>query len=344
MTSLDLLAGPRGRRFCLAAVTGLSDDLWSLSLRSAWDPGNASLRAELCAAIGSHEVLRSISEAPDAALLTALADAVDRAAYWQPPDETDGLAAIPAMLTALGPVADILSGRIAGSWWSSGIGAGSQRAVQWIDESDMPAPQLSGATGRVADWHRRTVESERAASRWTRSLKKRPGSSWWSTPALSQLVHTTRSLPGLGAAGLLLVEDGAGWDRARVWPLAPVPSARILEIRGPADWVDLVERHPLEVTQTWRKTAWETTGIDGTWLIPDFAAVAREYDGVHLTVAGYLTTAGRPLDAGNGRTILAGWDPDATYWLADVLRPAGDPVEWTNPVVGTTPEWSPTAR
>lgn len=344
MTSIDLLAGPRGRRFCLAVVTGLSDESWSLALRSAWDPGDATLRADLCAAIGSRDTLLSISEASDTALLKALADAVDCAAYWQPPDELDDLAATPWMLAALRPVADILSDRIVGSWWSSDIDAGSQHAVQWIDEHDMPAPALSGAAERVARWREQTVESERAAARWSRSLEKRTGSSWWSTPALSSLVQTSRSLPGLGAAGLLLVEDGAGRERARVWPLTPEPGARILELRGPEDWVDLVESHPLEVTQTWRKTAWDTTGIDGRWFIPDFAAVAQEYDGVHLTVEGYLVTAGRPLNAGNGRTILAGWDPDTTYWLADVLRPSGEPAEWVNGAVGTTAEWTPTAR
>jgi hypothetical protein len=26
--------------------------------------------------------------------------------------------------------------------------------------------------------------------------------------------------------------------------------------------------------------------------------------------------------------MLAGWDPDQTYWLADVLEPAGAPARW----------------
>lgn len=108
--------------------------------------------------------------------------------------------------------------------------------------------------------------------------------------------------------------------------------------------MDLVQSLPLEVTQTRRKTAFENTGFDIRWLIPDFAAVAQEYDGVHLTVTGYLTTAGRPLAAAGGMTMLAGWDPDATYWLADVLGHSGEASEWENPVVGTIAEWVPTAR
>jgi hypothetical protein len=55
------------------------------------------------------------------------------------------------------------------------------------------------------------------------------------------------------------------------------------------------------------------TGWTGRWLIPDYAAVADDWDAVHLTVAGYLTTAGIAIPAGGARTMLAGWDPDASH-------------------------------
>jgi hypothetical protein len=46
-------------------------------------------------------------------------------------------------------------------------------------------------------------------------------------------------------------------------------------------------------------------------------------------VRGYLMTAGRALEVDDGRaTVLAGWDPDATFWLNDVLRLAGPPTYW----------------
>ena len=63
-------------------------------------------------------------------------------------------------------------------------------------------------------------------------------------------------------------------------------------------------------------------------------AVGREFDAVHLTVDGYLSTAGRalPVDVpGAGRpvrTLLGGWDPDATWWLTDVLPALGAPTDW----------------
>ena len=60
----------------------------------------------------------------------------------------------------------------------------------------------------------------------------------------------------------------------------------------------------------------------------DYAAASRDYDAVHLTAGGYLTTAGLALPVNGARCLLAGWDPDETYWLADVLTIAGSPVRW----------------
>ena len=62
--------------------------------------------------------------------------------------------------------------------------------------------------------------------------------------------------------------------------------------------------------------------------IPDFSAVAADYDAVHLSVVGYLTTAGRALSVNDGRTVLAGWDPDKTFWLTEVLAASGPATGW----------------
>ena len=72
------------------------------------------------------------------------------------------------------------------------------------------------------------------------------------------------------------------------------------------------------------------TRWDGRWLIPDFAAVAEDYDAVHLSVTGYLATAGQALPVGDARTLLAGWDPDQTYWLNDVLALSGPATTWVS--------------
>jgi hypothetical protein len=104
---------------------------------------------------------------------------------------------------------------------------------------------------------------------------------------------------------------------------------RTYEINGPDDWAALVASYPLDVSRSRRHDWWRATGWAGRWLIPDYGAVASDYDAIHLTVGGYLTTAGNALPVGEARCLLAGWDPDETYWLADILAAAGPPARWT---------------
>ena len=61
--------------------------------------------------------------------------------------------------------------------------------------------------------------------------------------------------------------------------------------------------------------------------------LARVLDGaVHVAVDGYLSAAGRALPvehpSGPAATVLAGWDPDATWWLTDVRPGLGAPTDW----------------
>ena len=87
-----------------------------------------------------------------------------------------------------------------------------------------------------------------------------------------------------------------------------------------------------------RRHDWfRTTGGRGPWLIPDWSAVGRDYDAVHLTVLGYLATAGRALPVDDDFTVLAGWEPSETWWLDDVVR-SGKPDTWTRTEHGT---WKP---
>lgn len=84
-----------------------------------------------------------------------------------------------------------------------------------------------------------------------------------------------------------------------------------------------------------RRHDWyRTTGRAGAWCIPDWAAVAQDWDAVHVSVAGYLTTATRALDLADGTTatMLAGWNPDQTWWLTDaVTTTTAQPEHWVNP-------------
>ena len=72
--------------------------------------------------------------------------------------------------------------------------------------------------------------------------------------------------------------------------------------------------------------------------MPDWPAVCDDYDAVHLRVLGYLMCAGVALDLDDeAATVLAGWAPDATYWLDDMLESEARP---STGAVATT-DWSP---
>jgi hypothetical protein len=361
----ELLAGPRGRRLCFELAGPHNDELlseacpgWTALRHEPAGAGSDQLAAELASLVSRADLNAIAASSDEAGLLEVVAAPVGDAMYWQPPEDWDLALAVPAMADVLGPVARAVTQAPAARWWSSPLDRDRQQYVQFLAQDparqrdDDPPPPLSGAAGRLADWLADTLDDERRAAERPADPSAPYSGYWWSTPALSGLVTTTRSLPGLGAVGLELVEDGLGWTDAWCWPLRPRPDVRVYEIRGPDDWAGLVARYPLDVSKARRHDWWDVTGWAGTWLMPDFTAVAADYDAVHLTVGGYLTTAGRGLSVpghggvvpghrgrlagyasalrdGAAGTMLAGWNPDETYWLADVLEPAGPASRWT---------------
>ncbi len=58
-------------------------------------------------------------------------------------------------------------------------------------------------------------------------------------------------------------------------------------------------------------------------------AVAAEVDAVPLTVAGYLAAAGTAIAVDEDTaSVIAGWDPDATFWLTVRPEPKEEPEAW----------------
>ena len=258
----------------------------------------------LCAAMARH-----------GDVFDALGDAVAFAAYWQEPmdaDETD----VPdehlrrwAEVVVRGPGID---------WWRAPV----QLADQWQCELPDQPLKVDPAEG-LAQW----AADERAAV-LAPDYRNRDDVSgtWWSAPV--RVPSTTRSLPARGPVGLWLTEDESGARRARCWPMQPTHEPRVFEVHGPDDWAQLARAHPFDVTDS-RAPDWKrATGRVGKWVIPDWRAVAADYDAVHVSAWGWLTTAGRPVPVNGAASLLAGWSPDQTYWLADCLAPAGPPLDY----------------
>lgn len=250
-------------------------------------------------------------------LHAALSASVDAAGYWQEPDEQDRAGALPAARTALEPIAhQVLASPVAREWTRPR--PAEQWVIDWRDEDDS-APITRTTPERLAVWERHVREDEARAARERPSDPTANWSGeWWSTPV--DAAHTVSRVP----EALDLLEDSFGWETATLIPVRGV--GRTYEIRTPQDWTRLCHDHPLDVTASRRHDWYRVTGRDGTWVIPDWEQVARHWDAVHLTTAAYLSAATRELPVdGERSSMIAGWDPDTTYWLTDSLR------EWDGP-------------
>ena len=341
-----LLAGPRGRRLCLevaeAAATAASQDAKRSGFGLArfyaahhMDPGRG--RSAVIFGPGSDAGLPAPSPEGVAELLDtvplpaltepglfqALAATVDAARYWEEPDGDDVLAAAPAMRRALRRFARLLADSPQTRWWTAPLDPAAQWTASFAREPPRPPAPSGNAAQTLAQW-RLDVQAEEL-----RAAMDRPNEppaifsgTWWSRPP-SGLASSTRMLDGLGPVGLWLVEDSIGEEEAVIGRLSVPAGARICEIDSPQAWAQLCRDHALDVTASTRHDWYRATGRTGSWVIPDWSRVQDRYDAGRLTVGGYLATAGVAVPVDGGRaTVLAGWDPDATYWFRDV---GGDP-------------------
>lgn len=333
-----LLSGPRGRRLCAELVSwpGPDGSPTSFAFQAAFLRGERLQERH-------RRVLDELQErAPGAragdgrALLVALADTVAWARYWQAPEDVDVALDSGRARDLLLPVAESLVERA--PWLWDELVAHDQHIVLTRGEQ-MYSGDGHGAGAGLRRWREAALVNEAVElPRRLRPVMAAYSGTWWSTPAMADCPQSTRSVPvpegGELPLHLLLQEDSFGETTASTLRAAVRGAARVLEIRGPADWVALVERHPLVVTRSRAHDWYRATGRVGAWAQPDWAAVAASYDAAHLTVAGYLSTAGQALDTGvetaDGPvgTVLAGWDPDATWWLADGIDAVGPTRRW----------------
>ncbi|MDW4573155.1 hypothetical protein R8Z57_10280 [Microbacterium sp. M3] len=343
-----LLAGPRGRRLCLELARRSAERaerpsqqesltvLWwaaraydpypgvVLTMRSP-DEGSPSEPPTPSAsdAAAALDTLAFV-EPTAAALRDALEMSVSTAMYWQEPDGVDGLCATPELTEPLRRIAELISAAPAAGWWSTGLAEDDQWTIPWEGAGRAP----TDLDAQLHAWRDETLADDaRAAAERPDDPAAPWGGYWWSIPPHG-MVRTTRSLGADGPARLWFEEDSLGGDEAVATPVDAYP-ARVIEIDGAEDWAELCRRHPLDVTASRRQDWYRVTGRDGPWVIPDWVAVATVADAVHLTVAGYLAAATRLIELGDGRaSVLAGWNPDETFWFRGVSPRPADQQRW----------------
>lgn len=328
-----LLEGPRGRRLCLELAADLHQDLASavFSLSYDLDPGKGTSVIRFGLVTGetgepdetpSPKDVAGLLASLDAFNLTeeqlsaALEGSVRTAYYWQPPDGTDVLAALPVIRAALVPLAERIMATPSAQEWRQARRT-EQWAVDWRSPQD-PAPLPQNPSSTLQRWAQEIrAEEVQAARERPEDPRANWSGSWWSAPL--GLIRSVGRIP----AALDLVEDAMGWEDATVIPVHG--RGRTFEIRTADDWRFLCRTYPLEVTASRRHDWFQTTGRNGRWVIPDWQQVAADWDAVHLTALGYLSSATRALDVDAGTaSVIAGWDPDSTLWLTDVAHEGSD--------------------
>ncbi len=358
----SLLTGPRGRGLLVhlyddAAIRNLNmradfaaqqGTMAMVYMHAAPTPGVRGLvdsvrsRRERAKAQREHrrpvsptELAEAIAAAPlpsigNAALVEALARSVDDAKAWQPPDGSEAVIASDAVRAALTPLAErVVSSPFVREW------AARAQAQQWVldrkddrlesDPHPVPEPVPAPADA-LATW-RQAVEAEEREYVESRERGEVSSGTWWSTPP-DQITRSTAAWPDFGPAGLYLQEDSFGPMATRATPVG-APPEKTYEIANAEAWAQLCRDYPLDVTAS-REHVWGASiGSCERWAIPDWQAVAVDWEAAHLTIAGYLAAATAPIEVSGGiASTIAGWGPDETVWLRHNPAPTSAAFEW----------------
>ena len=207
-------------------------------------------------------------------------------------------------LTALMPLLNEAAGILAISesiaWWWDNVELTSQRWIQEVSSSALPRATSAQVTKAAAEFH---------------SI-----SGWWSPLLDPRIPRTTRGpLKNADTVEFLCHEDSYFYQsrELKIREFHPVADAQVYEISSAADWANLVDRFPKTAT-THKAAIWnDMFSMSEHWIEPDWEAVSEAFDGVHISVAGYLSAAYDPIKNGSYRTVLAGWNPDQTLWLRE---------------------------
>ena len=274
LTARDLVVGPRGRVLCMAVAHRLDARVWSTWLQAARNPGDDRRRTDLIRALHAVDAEPVRVWRDPSAFLDPIDETVSQAMYWQAPHDEDLFTARTDVIAALQPIAAAIAAAPASAWWTSPTDLTALRYTTWSEDKAAGPPPMTGAIERLTRWRKVTLDDETHAASSRPADPEAPFSGeWWSTPALTPLVSTTRPLPQIGSIQLVWQEDSLGFDDASIWSVDPIRPPRILEIDGPEAWVSLVERHPIDVTHARLHDWYRTTGRVGAWRIPDWTAL-----------------------------------------------------------------------
>jgi len=174
------------------------------------------------------------------------------------------------------------------AWWFNDIDLDAQA---WLSIEGTLTNFIYGTPPNTLGWERPANPSRP----WERYAQKPFGNQTTST---LYGPHLTSELVGRhDRVGDYMCEFPLAW-----WTMRFLEEVKVFEIHGPADWHDLCVRYPAKGTEDDR-------------LVPNWGAVTEEWDGVHLSIGGLLTTEQNRYESAAGWTMLDSWHAEQTFWL-----------------------------
>ena len=217
-------------------------------------------------------------------LAAACADSVDK--YG--PDYESVAPGVLALASEKAALARALIEHPGTAWWFEPVDLNRQT---WLSIHGTPDKFIYGTPPNTDEWR----SPKNPSARWECYAQK---------PLSNQ--HTS-TLYGPRLTSQLIAYDARVGDYYCMFPLAwwamRFPQdARVFEVNSPSDWHELCVRY-------------QARGTEDDRLVPNWGAVSEEWDGVHLSLGGLLTTEQGRYESPAGWTMLESWHAEQTYWL-----------------------------
>ena len=174
------------------------------------------------------------------------------------------------------------------SWWFQDVDLHRQA---WLSILGNPEKFIYGTAPDTMAWR----QPEKPSRGWELYAQKPRGNQNTSTLRGPHL--TSKLMAYYERTGDHYCQFPLAW-----WSVDFLDEVRVFEIHGPSDWHDLCLRYPAR-------------GREDDRLVPDWGAVSEDWDGVHLSLGGLLTSEQHRYESAAGWTMLDSWHSEQTYWL-----------------------------
>ena len=133
------------------------------------------------------------------------------------------------------------------------------------------------------------------------------------TPKPKRAFWTSTFVPVLVSPWLHTPEDQFSGPYY-TWEVTVTDSARVLEIHSRDTWSALARFYP-RAEAGFIFTATPHRPQNAARLDPDWSELSRDWDGVHLSIGGWLTAEDVPHESDGVKTELRGWGMESTVWF-----------------------------